>query len=317
MVNKRAMHLVLCILIAVSLSACGSKRESETDTSAEVTEEVTEETAKVTDVKEPIPMTSEAASEAPAGMANPVVEYGSFDEINEITGVSLMKPTVMGISDEHFSVINGTVAQYTCDINGMEWTFRGACITDEDISGMYSEHNVFVANQDSGLYTNEFYLDRFFDGNRQYTIVVKNPIEDGRELIDEMTFSDCCMELKMFQQMHMDDPVVGDYQNSADEQMVLYVERRGDEYSLSVNKIISESELTCWTMSGAVKDGDRLTYRGEEIGSYAYDAEGNEISSDVTAVNNIGFFEIKDGCLFWTGAAQEECRACVFEKTDR
>ena len=45
-----------------------------------------------------------------------------------------------------------------------------------------------------------------------------------------------------------------------------------------------------------------------------YDAEGNETSADVTASNNLGWFEIRDGLLYWTGAAQEECRSCVFEK---
>lgn len=255
------------------------------------------------------------AEEAPAGTPNPIVVYHSLEEINEIAKVNLMKPAVMGVSEEQFSVIDGKIAQYVCDINGREWTFRGACITDEDISGMYHEQNVFTPKEDYGLYANEFFLDRFFDGDRQYTIVVKDPISaDGEILLDEETFSNCCMEMKSIQQQHMDDPLVGDYQNAADERMTVYVERRGDEYIISVNLSVSDGEFKCWTMQGAVNEGDRLTYRGEEIGRYTYDVEGNETSSEVTAANNSGYFEIKDGKLYWTGAAQEECRSCVFEK---
>ena len=120
-------------------------------------------------------------------------------------------------------------------------------------------------------------------------------------------------EMKSIRQ-NPDDPLVGDYRNTADERMVLCVERRGDEYIVSVNLILSDREFRCWTMTGAERDGDRLTYRGEEIGHYTYDAEGNETSSEVTAANNLGYFERKGGKLYWTGAAQEECRGCVFEK---
>ena len=289
----------LCIFeLCFNVSACGKKaEEKDIETTAVAIAETTE------------PITAEAG-----GVPNPVVEYGSLEEINEAAGVNLMRPAIMGVSEERFSVINNSIAQYVCSINGMEWTFRGASVTEEDISGIYDERNVFIPNEDSSLYANEFYLDRFFDGDRQYTIVVDYPVtEDGEILLDEETFSNCCMEMKSIQKQHMDDPLVGDYQNTEDERMVLYVERHGDKYALSVNLSVSEREFKCWTMPDAEKDGDRLTYKGEEIGCYTYDAEGNEISSDVTVANNLGYFEIRDGMLYWTGAAEEECRTSVFE----
>lgn len=253
--------------------------------------------------------------EEPIGMPNPVVEYATLEEINEKIGVNLMKPAVMGVTNEKYSIIGDTIAQYTCDINGHEWTFRAACITDEDISGIYDEHNEFVSYQDGGLYTNDFYLNRFFDGDKQYTIAVKEPVsEDGKELISEDVFVDCCMELQSIQKQHMDDPLVGDYQDSVSQRAIAYVERFGDLYNISVIWSNSDSDTNCWTMYEAVKDGDKLTYKGEEIGHYTYDDDGNEISSEVTASNNVGYFEIKDGKLYWTGASQEQCQTCVFEK---
>lgn len=296
----KRMLIGLCIFgLCFNLAACGKKAEEEVpETTAESMEETT------------VQITAEAG-----GIPNPVVEYGSLEEINEVAGVNLMRPAVMGVSEERFSVINNSIAQYVCDINGMEWTFRGACVTDADISGIYDERNVFTPNEDYGLYANEFYLDRFFDGNRQYTIVVDYPVsEDGEILLDEETFSNCCMEMESIQKQHMDDPLVGDYQNTVDERMVTYVERHGDTYSVSVNLNVTDTEFKCWTMMDAMKDGDRLSYKGEEIGCYTYDAEGNETSSDITASNNLGYFEIRDGKLCWTGAAEEECRTAVFEK---
>lgn len=258
---------------------------------------------------------AEEKADQPIGMPNPVVEYDSIEEINALTGVSLMRPSVMGVTNERFSVINNTIAQYVCEINGMEWTFRGAYLTDEDISGMYNEHNEFSPNQDFGLYTNEFYLERFFDGDRQYTIVAENPVsEDGEEYLGEDAFMDICMELESIQKQHIDDALVGDYQDMISQRATAYVERHGDVYNISVNWSDSDSELTCWTMYDAVMENDRLSYRGEEIGRYTYDEEGEAISNDVTMSNNLGFFEVKDGMLYWTGAAREECRACVFEK---
>ena len=183
----------LCIFgLCFNVSACGKKaEEKDIETTAVAIAETTE------------PITAEAG-----GVPNPVVEYDSLEAINEAAGVNLMRPSVMGVSEERFSVINNTIAQYICNINGMEWTFRGACVTEEDISGIYDERNVFTPNEDSGLYANEFYLDRFFDGDRQYTIVAEYPVsEDGENLLDEMTFSDCCMELKSIQKQHMDDPL--------------------------------------------------------------------------------------------------------------
>lgn len=261
-------------------------------------------------VEETEPETSSGTSNP---IVNPVVEYGSLEEINEEIGVNLMKPSVDDVSDEKFSVISGRIAQYVCKINGLEWTFRAACVTEEDISGIHSEHNEFVPNQDTTCYTNEFCLTRFFDGTRQYTIAAVDPVSaEGEVRIDEIEFSDICMELESIQKMHMDDPLVGDYQEKANGAIV-YVERAGDVYNVSVNWQDSE-KFHCWTMYDAVKEDDRLTYRGEEIGVYTYDEEGNETSSDVTMANNIGYFEIKDGALYWTGAAQEACVSWVFEK---
>ena len=250
-----------------------------------------------------------------AAVPNPVVEYASLEEINALTGVALMRPSAASVENESFSVIGDKIAQYVCEIDGLEWTFRGAYATEEDISGIYDEYNEFTPREDLILYTNAYYLDRFFDGDRQYTIVVKDPVGgDGEVWMDEEVFMDICAELESVQKQHTDDPLVGDYRDTENEETAVYVERIGDVYNISVNRSDPDLVWICITVCGAVRDGDTLSYRGEEAGRFTYDEEGNETSADVTVSEAPGFFEVKDGMLHWTGALREEWRSRVFEK---
>lgn len=282
---KKILIISLVLTICLSLQACSkNKKEEET-------------------VDEPI------------GLANPVVEYNSLEEINKKIGVKLMDPPMDLIENKRYSIINDTIAQYTCTINGLEWIFRAAHITDEDISGMYSEYMEFEPNQNWSLRVNEFYLDRFFDGDKQYTIVVKDPItKDGELVLGEDVFVDCCLKLELIQKWHYDDPFVGSFKKSDDDRIIVYVERFADTYNIGVNYSISENEFKGWSMYDAIAEGDKLTYHGEEIGHYTYDNDGNELTSEINSSNNIGYFELKDETLYWTGAAQEECKSWIFEK---
>lgn len=243
-----------------------------------------------------------------ANVPNPIVECTSLEEINEKVGVNLIKPPTMGVENERFSIINETIAQYDYELNGKNWTIRGANIYDEDISGIYSIDNEFVEGQGATLYTNTYYLERFFDGETQYTILLSNP-----EDVLQETFVDCCNELERIMKYHLNDPLVGDYTDSVSQRATASVERKGDEYIVLVNWSNSVNETTSWLMYATLQD-NKLSYAGENISAYVYDTEGNEISATPTASNNIGYFEIKDGKLYWSGAAQEICRTCIFEK---
>lgn len=139
---KKLFVLLIVLVMCLNLSACGTNENEE-------------------------------ENNEPIGMKNPVVYYDSLDEINEMIDVQLLKPTLSTVENEMYSVIDNRIAQYTCSMDGFEWIFRAAHITNEDISGMNIEFNVFEEKQDSGLYVNEFYLDRFFDGDKQYTTVIK------------------------------------------------------------------------------------------------------------------------------------------------
>lgn len=254
--------------------------------------------------------TEEPAKDEPImGMANPMVEYDSLEEINEKVGVQIVTPGIMGKDNEKFFVISDNLAQYNFDLNGYSFTIRGSKKTDVDISGIHDKNNVFEPGQDTTIYLNDCYIDRFYDGDIQYTIVCDNP-----EGLDETVFSDLCFELESIMKWHNDDPLVGDYQDSVSQRASLTVERHGEEYVLVVNWASSASENTCWTMY-ATKDGNKLNYAGENIAHTVYDADGNTVSNDETASDNIGYFTIMDnGELHWSEASEDNLEECKFVK---
>lgn len=70
-----------------------------------------------------------------AGLANPIEDVKSLDEVNKGAGVN-MKET--GIKDCTYQIINGTfkIGQILFNYNNAEYTYRGAK-SEGDISGVY------------------------------------------------------------------------------------------------------------------------------------------------------------------------------------
>lgn len=87
----------------------------------------------------------------------------------------------------------------------------------------------------------------------------------------------------------------------------------------------SATESTEWTMS-AVKEGNQLVYSDcvkknmfysedmDEEGEGDEDGMGGGAEETVEYEGGSGSFEISDGKLLWTGAADEDCTGCVFVK---
>lgn len=241
-----------------------------------------------------------------SGVANPIVEKDSLDAINSEIGTNIVAPAVMGKTDERYSVISNEIAQYNFSLNGYDWTIRGAKKIDEDISGIWDDHNEFVSGSESTVYMNDWYLYRFFDGDYQYTVVVDNP-----ENFDETTFSNIKDEIKNC--IIGVDPFEGEYTDNVSQRATAIVKKDGDIYHVTVSWSSSASKTTVWSME-CKKEDNKLTYAGENFATYEYNDEGEETICGDGASNNIGWFDINEGKLAWTGANEEYCRACVFEK---
>lgn len=147
---KKTVALIVCIIMAFSLCACG-KEAAQPD-------------------------------EGEVGMPNPMTEYNSLDEINEAVGGELAHPAVMGVSDESYFIIdcgNYKIAEYNFNVAGYDYCYRCAEV-DEDISGVYmgGDGTAFKDGKCDGIQFNsddEYKCARWFDGDMQYVLSVSAP----------------------------------------------------------------------------------------------------------------------------------------------
>ena len=114
---KKLLAILLCLVMVLSLVACGKEPAVEPEEQGSDAEEVI----------------------VGPGGENPWVEYESLEEINNEVGCNLCKPAAMGVSEEHFTVGNMgeyKMAQYNFSVGGYAYTFRCAPDT-KDISGLW------------------------------------------------------------------------------------------------------------------------------------------------------------------------------------
>ena len=163
---KKMFAIMTVLVLCLAAAACGNK--------AEETEEVTE------------PMVGGGIE----GIANPMVQYETLAEINEIAGVAI--PAVEGAENELYFVYNGTMAEYQFTLNGLEYSFRGSTDTSEDISGLYLDGELAFEGSDANYSiagNTQYSACRFLFDDSQYTIVV----EDNNTLQND--FDAFCIDL--------------------------------------------------------------------------------------------------------------------------
>lgn len=160
---KKILALVLALMMAVSFAACGQKEPTD----------------------EPV---------VGPGTENPITEYASLEELNEATGCNIMRPGVMGVSDESFCTIgkDPVIAQYKFSVAGVAYTLRVGATTD-DISGYYVNGGTAFGEAKDGI---EYVtaegakLARWFDINGQHVLSAIGEITDE-------TFQGVAEEAKM------------------------------------------------------------------------------------------------------------------------
>lgn len=248
-----------------------------------------------------------------ANMSNPVVEYDSLEKINEAAKTNLVTPGVMGVTDESFSVISHSIAQYKFMLGGCEYCFRACGETDDDISGIYLDNGKLAFEDRSGdgevVSTGEFKACRFFVAGIQYVISVT---DNGNVAGD--TFDGMCEDLQNAIISAVSDPEVvklaGSYQDSytkrANAQVKLYDK---DAPEITIEWASSVTQNDTWVIK-TVKDGAKLSYKAEDMKHLRTQGENQEELNDCTA----GYFEITDAGICWTGSGSDSTSGCVFVK---
>ena len=288
---KRMLALALAAMMVLCLCACGSKMEKEPEESE------------------------------PIGMPNPMTEYASLDESNDIVGSRLAHPAVMGVSDEKFFVTDCgdfQLADYRFTVNGVEYMFRSAPVT-KDISGYYvGEGTAFADGARDGIEYAEVdgtQLARWFTIDGQYVLTAKDMADaDTFALVAEelctMTFPG--MSDAEYEAYYAD--LAGQYYDSYSQRATMTVEADGaNGVKLIVDWSSSASELTEWTMTARLTEDGLLSYNDCACSNITTAADGAE-TVDIVSTDGEGWFTFDGDKLCWTGAADENCVNCVFEK---
>ena len=105
--------------------------------------------------------------------------------------------------------------------------------------------------------------------------------------------------------------LTGNYYDFVSQRATALVIEEDDEIEVTVSWSSSANETTTWEMS-CTKDGDKLSYTDCEKTNTVYDSQGNA-EENVEYDDGEGSFTLKDGKLLWDGAAEENCKTCVFE----
>ena len=290
---KRMLALALAAMMILSLCACGNKQGEEPEESE------------------------------PIGMPNPMTEYASLDEINNIVGSKLVHPAVMGVSDEKFFVIDCgdyQLADYRFTVGGVEYMFRSAPVT-QDISGYYvGEGTAFADGARDGIEYAEAdgaQLARWFTMDGQYALTAK-------DMADADTFTLVAEELCAMTFPGMSDAeyeafyagLAGQYYDSYSQRAVMGIEADGaNGVKIIVDWSSSVSEFTQWEMTARLYEDGLLSYYDCTVSNITTTEDGAQ-TVDIVSTDGEGWFTFDGDKLCWTGAADENCVNCVFEKAE-
>lgn len=280
---KKIIAIVLCMVMALSMTACTAKPAEEDDGGF-------------------------------AGMPNPWTQYNSLEELNEAFGTNIVHPPVMGVTDEVFQGLAGEygIAEYKFQVNGTPYTIRSSAAF-EDISGVYVGDGTAFQDKDPDdnlVVLDDMKLYRWMDVNGTSVIMV----EDGGSMTEE-DFVSVCEEIRNL--MFLDQTATGyenlpgEYQDSVSMRASMAVTECDEKEGLDVIVMWSNEgdQTTTWEMHVTMDNDARLAYTD----CVCTDVGGECVS--VIYENGTGYFEMgDDGQLLWTGAQDESCRECVFEK---
>ena len=264
---------------------------------------------------------------AETDMANPVTQYASLSEINEIVGSNLIHPAVMGVTEESFSIIKTDsydIAQYCFSVNGLEYTMRCAAVAYEDISGVYVDADPAFDNEYSGeteyAFCEDLKLSRWLDINGQYVIILNDPdnvmeVETFKAITEEFialtSIVPSAEELSAFYAA-----LEGDYQDAFSQRAAMTVTAKGAEGAIAeIHWAGSAFDSYDWTMTIRLAEDGLLCYSDCVKTLMEYPDEST-FKTTTLYEDGEGFFSFSEGKLYWNGAAAEECQECVFEKDE-
>ena len=282
---KKVLAIMLAAAMIFSMAACGNKKEE-------------------------------------SNVINPWVTYESLEKLNEKFGCKLTHPAVMGVSDEAFSALeteNENIAQYKFSLGGFEYSLRFSPEFEKDISGLYIGNNTAFAgvSGDANISSSDFKAARWTTVDGQYCLSVSD-----KGNMDANSFNNVATEIKNAtipglsdaEKQVIYDNLAGEYTDSFSGRAVLDLESVQGAVKGLVSWGSSASENDTWNFTLKLGEDGLFYYTDCLHARHTWDDKGNEKVEEI-AKDQSGYFELNEkGTMLWTGAAEEDCRECAFDK---
>lgn len=256
-------------------------------------------------------------------MENPMTEYSALYEINEVTGMHLTEPICLGmLSDEKFFVIdNGEykIAEYQFTNNNVKYTYRACSNFENDISGVYEGDGLLIDKVDeNGIAVSDTgKIATWTTTDGKYVIYA----EDNGQL-DYDEFYVLKDELAYFSVPYNTEApalyarIEGNYADTVSGRAYGTLENYGDCVQIYIHWADSASVDVFWSMTAKLGETDGLLNYNDCVKIITeYDENGEIVSTTPEQIDPSGYFSIDENdALHWDGAAEENCRSCIFEK---
>lgn len=111
------------------------------------------------------------------------------------------------------------------------------------------------------------------------------------------------------------ETIAGKYQDRVSEraEALVSADLESDCLTIIVSWSSSATECTEWRMNATINEDNQLVYNDCVKKTIVTDEDGNPVSGQNEYKDEEGYFEYADnGELKWAGAADEECRDCIF-----
>jgi len=320
---KKIIALLLALTLLFALAACGKPAEVEDSKPAEETPAAAEAPAAASDSDmEPLP----ASGSSMTAVGNPMTEYNTLDEINELLGCRLHLPPVMGVSDVSYATISSsehTIGQAKFSVNGTEYNYRFSADFMADICGIYDNGKTLFDGMEPGddlqyAETADTKSVRWFTTDGQYCLSVSDDGSMDKDLF--LTVAEELQSLSIFDRTESDftayyENLAGFYTDSFSQRATAEVVANGSKgVTITVHWSSSAFEYDRWVMDAYVSEDGTLSYPFESHATYETDENGESKATQDVVSENGGWFDVVDGALLWSGACDESCRECVFVK---
>ncbi|MCR5482319.1 MAG: hypothetical protein K6F52_05930, partial [Clostridia bacterium] len=244
------------------------------------------------------------AEEGTDGTPNPMTEYSSIYEINEMCGGALVKPEEGTLKAEKFFVIDCgdyKIAEYQFSLDGVPFKFRFSD-TSEDISGVYDgDDTIFSSNDKEIVINDEVKAARWFNDG-QYCLTTSDVAN-----ISDDAFNSLVESLKALSGLiDWSDTYAmleGEWQDSYSQRCVMTLKNEGDHVGIKVHWGDSCASFVEWNMTATAGEDGTLNYSDCTKDYITMADNGDIVSSESQKIDKDGYFlySAEKKTLSWEG----------------